>query len=178
MSSTLPARAPGAVAEVLAWWAAATGVWLLTLSSVNAAELVVALACGLLCGVAARAGRIALGQDWRVLAGWAGWLGPLAVSAVSDAARVLVLAFGRRDGAHEAGRLVEVPLTPGHAPGERSRHRAEDPEDVARGRAAMATLVVSASPGTLVVEDDPGRRTLTVHSLVPPGSALERAVRR
>jgi multisubunit Na+/H+ antiporter MnhE subunit len=164
MSAKLPT--PAAAAEVLWWWAAACGIWLLTLSSVNAAELVVALACALPCGLAARAARVALGGRWRVRPSWVWWLAPLAAAVLSDAVRVLVLALGRHDVDREAGRLVDVPL-----------HEAEA-EEVAAGRAAMATVVMSSTPGTLVVQADPERRVLTLHSLVPAGSALERAVRR
>jgi multisubunit Na+/H+ antiporter MnhE subunit len=160
-------RRPLAVAvEVLWWWAAACGVWLLTLSSVSAAELVVALACALPCGLAAWAARLALGERWRVRPQWVWWLGPLALSVFSDAARLLVLAIRPHVIDHEVGRLVDVPL------------REDDAQDVASGRAAIATLAMSATPGTLVVEGDAERRVLTLHSLVPGGSRLERAVRR
>lgn len=153
-------------AEVVGWWLAACGVWLLTLSSVNAAELVVALACALPCGLAAWAARIALGGSWRPRPWWVRWLAPLAVSAFTDAVRVLLVAVRRHDVGREAGRLLDVPLPEG-----------ED-EDVASARAAVATLVMSSTPGTLVVQGDPERRVLTLHSLVPAGSMLERAVRR
>jgi multisubunit Na+/H+ antiporter MnhE subunit len=153
-------------AEVLWWWAAACGVWLLTLSSVNAAELAVALACALPCGVAAWAARVALGERWVVRSHWFWWLAPLTVAVFSDAVRLLVLALRPHDMDHEQGRLVDVPLGEG------------DAERVASGRAALATLAMSSTPGTLVVQGDPERRVLTLHSLVPGGSALERAVRR
>jgi len=167
MSGKPPAHRQLAVAaEVLWWWAAACGVWLLTLSSVNAAELVVALACALPCGLAAWAARVALGGQWRPRPRWVWWLAPLVVSVFSDSIRVLGLALRRRDVEREAGRLVDVPLPEGEA------------EDVASGRAAVATLVMSSTPGTLVVQGDPERRVLTLHALVPGGSALERAVRR
>jgi multisubunit Na+/H+ antiporter MnhE subunit len=168
VSGKLPAprRLLAVAAEVLWWWAAACGVWLLTLSSVNAAELVVALACGLPCGLAAWAARVALGGRWRLRPWWGWWSAPLAVSVFSDSVRVLGLALRRRDVDREAGRLVDVPLREG------------EPEDVASGRAAVATLVMSSTPGTLVVQGDPEGRVLTLHSLVPDGSVLERAVRR
>lgn len=153
-------------AEVLCWWLAACGVWLLTLSSVNAAELAVALACALTCALAAWAARVTLGGRWRIHPWWVWWLAPLVVSVFSDSVRVLGLALRRRDTGRERGRLVDVALPEG------------EPDDVAAGRAAMATLVMSATPGTLAVEADPERRVLTLHSLVPAGSLLERAVRR
>jgi multisubunit Na+/H+ antiporter MnhE subunit len=152
--------------EMLWWWAASCGVWLLTLSSVNAAELAVALACGLPCGVAAWAARVALGERWRVRPHWVWWLIPLSVAVFSDAVRLLVLALRPHDLDQEEGRLVDIPLPE------------DESEGVAAGRAAIATLVMSATPGTLAVQGDPGRRVVTLHSLVPGGSALERAVRR
>ena len=168
MSGKLPTprRHLAVAAEVLWWWAAACGVWLLTLSSVNAAELVVALACALPCGLAAWAARVTLGGRWRPRPQWVWWLAPLAVSAFTDAVRVLLLAVRRHDVDRGAGRLVDVPLP--HS----------DAEDVATGRAAVATLVLSSTPGTLVVQGDPERGVLTLHSLVPSGSILEKAVRR
>jgi multisubunit Na+/H+ antiporter MnhE subunit len=161
-----PRRDLAVAAEVLCWWAAATGVWLLTLSSVNAAELVVALACGLPCGLAARAARVAVGGRWTVRARWMWWLAPLAISVLSDTARVLFRAVRHDDVDSDAGRLVDVPLP------------ADEGQDIAAGRAAVATLVMSSTPGTFVVQDDRERRVLRLHSLVPAGSMLERAVRR
>jgi multisubunit Na+/H+ antiporter MnhE subunit len=168
MSGKLPTprRQLVVTAEVLWWWLAACGVWLLTLSSVNAAELVVSLACALPCGLAAWGARVALGEHWRPRPGWVWWLGPLAVSALTDAVRVLLLAVRHHDADRDAGRLVDVLLPDGEA------------GDVASGRAAVATLVMSTTPATLVVQGDPERGVLTLHSLVPSGSMLERAVRR
>jgi hypothetical protein len=58
---------PGAAAvlETGWWWGAAAGIWLLTLPSVTWPELAAALACGLPCGLAARAGRHAMRARWQ-----------------------------------------------------------------------------------------------------------------
>ncbi|WP_198549175.1 hypothetical protein [Streptomyces sp. PRh5] len=49
-----------AVLEVLVWWAALTGVWLVLISTVDPLELLVGTASALAAAVLARAGRRAV----------------------------------------------------------------------------------------------------------------------
>ncbi len=152
--------------ELLWWWGAAVGIWLLTLSSVGTAELVVAAACGLPCAVAARAGRAAVRGCWTPRARWAWWPAPLAASIVADSARALLVAVRRIGGTEQRGGLREVRLPAG------------EPEPVAAARRALATLAVTSTPGTLVVDTDPDRCLLVTHSLLPGPSRIEKAVGR
>ena len=45
-------------------------------------------------------------------------------------------------------------------------------------RRALATLAVTSTPGTLVVDTDPDRCLLVTHSLLPGPSRIEKAVGR
>jgi multisubunit Na+/H+ antiporter MnhE subunit len=153
--------------ELLFWWAAATGIWLLTLSSMSLPEVAVATASGLPCAVAAIASRRAVGGSWPARPAWLRWLGPLPVAVVADSARVLGRAagvlVGRRVG---SGRLRTV-------------HLDRDGDDVRwAGRQAAATVVVSATPGTVVVdvEDDTG--VMRLHALGAGAPSMEQVVSR
>lgn len=152
--------------ELLWWWGAAVGIWLLTLSSVGTAELVVAAACGLPCAVAARAGRAAVRGCWTPRVRWAWWLAPLVVAIVADSARALVVAVRRLRGTEQRGELRELRLPAG------------EPDPVAAARRALATLTVTSTPGTLVVDTDPDRCLLVTHSLIPGPSLIEKVVGR
>lgn len=153
-------------AELLWWWGVCVGVWLLTLSSVGAAELAVAALCGLPCAVAGRAGRIAVGGTWHPRARWVWWPVPLAVVAVADAARVLLVPLRRPRRGESPGELAELHLPGGESP------------DTAATRRALAILAVSATPGTFVVDSDPERGVLVTHSLVRGRPGIGRVVLR
>jgi hypothetical protein len=75
--------------EVLGWWLGLTGQWLLTLSTVSAAELVAAGVVAGPCAFAARSARRAIGAAWRPRIGWVKWLGPIPWTAVRESLRVL-----------------------------------------------------------------------------------------
>lgn len=155
-----------AAGEVLWWWGVSFGIWLLTLSSISAAEILVALSCGLVCGIAARAARIAVGGKWKPHPVWLWWLGPLAVAVVADTARVFVAAVRLWGKADPPVRPHEVQLPTGGS------------EDVSAAREALATLAVSAPPGTFVIDTDPDAHRLVVHTLVEGGPSVEEAVAR
>ncbi len=150
--------------ELVCWWGVATGVWLLTLSSVNVQDLVLAIVCALPCAAVAGVTRRALGGSWRLRPGWLRWIGPLMVSAVADFGAVLAAAASSLAGRPVTGRLEVVPLD---EPGGRT----------AAGHEALATLVLSATPGSLVADADPEENHLVVHSLGSVGP-LQKAVRR
>ncbi|WP_225830046.1 Na+/H+ antiporter subunit E [Streptomyces sp. NK08204] len=148
------------------WWAAAVGVWLLTLSSVTLPDLMVAAACGLPSAVAARAGRLAVGGCWRPRAGWIRWAVVLPPSVVADTGRVLWTAVRHARSERPPGKLREIALP----------H--DTPEAVAAARRALATVGLSATPGTYVLAGDPERHCLVVHSLSDTTSLVEKAVTR
>lgn len=153
-------------AELLCWWAATVGVWLLTLSSVTLPDLLVAAACGLPCAVAARAGRKAVGGAWRPRPGWIRWWAVLPLSVLSDTVRVFALAARPRRGPGAKGRVTTVQLP------------RDGQEAVAAARLALTTLVVSSTPGTFVIADDPQAHRLVVHSLSDRPTLMERVVSR
>ncbi|HWG01995.1 MAG TPA: hypothetical protein VG164_09135 [Trebonia sp.] len=160
-----PRRALLAALEVVWWWAAAVAVWTLTLSSVPDQELVAAAACGLPCGIAARAGRKAVAGSWRPRPGWAAWLLPLLAAVPVDTVRLLLLTMRQLRRWNAEGELTRVRLP-------------AEPPDVVAARHAAAVLVVSATPGTFVVDSDLEEGTLVIHNLVSGWPQLEQVVRR
>lgn len=145
-----------AVGEVVTWWLVLVLLWLATLNSFSFADLITAAVLALPCAPAARAARRSAGEHWTFRPKWMRWLVALPVSIVRDTAGVLWLAV--RPGGDD--QFTRVPL-PHHPDG---------------GQEAAATAVLSATPGSVVVdaEDD----TLLVHR-VPTGSdRLERELRR
>jgi multisubunit Na+/H+ antiporter MnhE subunit len=152
--------------EVVWWWGAAVGVWLITLSSVTTPDLVVAVGCGLPCGVAAWAGRRALGNRWRPRLRWLLWFFPLIVSIIADEVRVLRLAALRPVRTQPVGQWHGIQLPSG------------EPPAVGSARRALASFTVSATPGTFVADSDPEEDRLVIHSLVDGWPRLDRVVTR
>ena len=155
MSVVRAATSPATAAEVAGWWAMLTGVWLMTISSFNLEDFVVAVACALPCAVAARLARAAVGGRWRFRAAWLAWILPLLRSAILDAVRVAAAVARHRPGTGEIGQLSETSLPAG-----------ED-RTAAAGREGLAELTLSTTPGSFVVHGDPDE--LVVHCL-PPGT--------
>lgn len=158
-------RAVLAALEVVWWWAASVAVWVLTLSSVPDQELIAAAACGLPCALAARAGRRAIAGSWRPKPGWAAWLLPLLAAVPADAVRLLLLTIRQLPGWDADGKLDRVRLP-------------AEPPDVAAARQAAAVLLISATPGTFVVDSDPEEGTLVIHTLVSGRPELKQVIRR
>jgi multisubunit Na+/H+ antiporter MnhE subunit len=154
------------VLEIAWWWGACTGIWLLTLSSVTLPDLITAAGCGLLCAVAARAARRAMGGRWRPRLAWLAWLPPLLASVAADEIRVMALAARRLAGAADPGRFKEVAMPAG----ERA--------DVAAAHRAAAIMTVSATPGTFVADADPEEGKLVIHFLADGAPNLDRTVTR
>ena len=153
-----------AAVELGWWWAAAIGVWTLTLSSVTGPELVTATACGLPCALAARAGRKAVAGSWRPKPGWAAWLLAVIAAVFLDTVRLALLTMrGRAVDADPCLDRVRLPAEPPH---------------VAAARHAAAILAISATPGTVVVDSDPKEGTLVIHTLVSGWPQVEQVVRR
>jgi multisubunit Na+/H+ antiporter MnhE subunit len=139
--------------EVTAWAAACVGIWLLTLSSVTVPDLCLAVPAGMLCGVLAAAGRRLAGGRWQPQLRWAVWLLTLPVAVIADTIGVW----------RAAARAA-------FDPGQRARERllqlpGGEPDDVAATRRGIATLAFSASPGSYVLDFDPDRRELLIHTL-------------
>jgi hypothetical protein len=90
----------------------------------------------------------------------------LPLSVLADSGRVFWTAVRSARGERPPGRVRKVALP----------HEA--PEPVAAARRALATVALSATPGTFVFEDDPERHRLVVHSLAGGTSLVEKAVTR
>jgi hypothetical protein len=145
----------------LAWWLGLTGLWLLTLSSLSAPELVAAAAAALPCALVARPARLAMKGAWRPRLGWARWPAAIPLAALRESARALAVVF-RRPG---AGRFDDVELP-------------EEPGSVHEARLAISAIVVGSTPAAMVVATPPGARRLVVHRLLDGGSpTLERVSR-
>ena len=149
--------------EVLLWWVALTGLELMLVSAVDRWELLVALGLGLLGALVAVAARVAQPTSWRFRPTWLGWLLRLPLAIVGDTARVL-LAAARAS----AGEWRTFPVA-----------EAAGDDATARGARALGALVMSMSPGSVVVDIDPAEGIARVHAFgTAGGSALEGALSR
>ena len=152
--------------EAALWWAVTLGVWLLTLSSVTAADLLVAASCSLPCGVAAVAARRVLGGHWPFPSRAGAWSLRLPLAVAADTVRVLALPWQRVTGRRgDEGTFARVPVAPG-----------ADGRSVTRRAAAV--ILLSMSPGSFAVHDDADTGELLVHSLVGGRTGMESVVRR
>lgn len=153
------------LAELLFWWAAATGIWLLTLSSMSLPEVSISAAAGLPCAVLAIAARRAVGGSWPPRPAWVRWAAPLPVAVVADGARVL----GRAAGVLVGRRIEKGEIRPVQLPRERPAPRRQS-------REAMAVALTNAAPGTVVIDldDDSGRMLL--HALGSGSPSMDEAV--
>lgn len=144
------------IVSVVFWSALCLGIWVLSLSSVSDEELAVGAASSLACGVAAVAFHRAIGLRWSIRGVPWPALPTLLASIISDTAQVLVRPLART----ARGRVNVVDV------GARGNGAA------ATTRRAVATLLMSASPGTVVLDaDDRGR--MTFHSLDCAGPTVE-----
>jgi multisubunit Na+/H+ antiporter MnhE subunit len=145
--------------EFVLVWAAATGVWIASLSAWSWVEFAVAVPCALPCAaISMRARRLLADPGWQPPRGVGNALVRLPVAVLTDTVGVLraLLRHGTA-----AWRPVPVP-----------RHIADS-----KGALGGTALVLSVPPGTYVVDVDPSGSTLFVHGLTAPNS-VELAVRR
>lgn len=156
--------------EALAWASLLVGVWVTTLSGVTTSDMVTAAGCSLLCG--------ALVTVVRRRSSWGPWRPPARTVAGAAWLPVAVLA--------DTFRVLGLVVPHARARLHRRVHRHGPPElaDVTvPAPPAAAILVVSAAPGSYVVDatggGDPGAPVrLRVHAPVPGWPHLERRVGR
>jgi len=149
------------VVELLSWWIVLTALELLLVTAVDGAEVVLAVALGLIGASFAVAARVSQPASWSLPRWSLRALLLLPVGVVRDSAAVLVAA-ARGD----TGSWRSVPIA-----GAAGDHAA------ARGARAAAALLVTASPSTVVVGVAPRSGEALVHDLRGrSGSRLERAV--
>jgi multisubunit Na+/H+ antiporter MnhE subunit len=153
-------------AEVVFWWAACVGLWLLTLSSVSLSEALIATGCALPCAVLAVVARRAVEGSWPVQPRWVRWLLPLPVAVVADTARVLARGAGVLLGRTPTGGAHTVQL-----------HR-DQPAGRWRTRQALGTVLVTATPGTVVLDVAEDSGEMCVHALGSGRPSMEEVLRR
>lgn len=153
------------LSELVFWWAAAMGVWLLTLSSMSLPEVSIAAASALPCAVLAIASRRAVGGSWPPRPAWLRWTALLPVAVLADGVRVL----GRAAGVLVGRRIGEGEIRTVRLPRER-------PASERRSREAMAVTLISATPGTVVVDLDDRSGRMLLHALGSGRPSMEEAV--
>lgn len=150
--------------EALVWAGLCLGVWLLTVAAVTPGELIMATPSAVVCGVLAVAARCAYGAHWSYPSRLGVWLLRLPGILVLDTVRVLALPWLRLAGRRtDEGKFVRVAVAPG-----------ADSTSVSRRAAAIA--VVSVTPGTFVVHDDPDTGELVVHGILDGGPSMHEVV--
>ncbi|MBF6060040.1 Na+/H+ antiporter subunit E [Nocardia terpenica] len=149
-----------AIAEHATWWMICVAIWLATLTSFSGQELVAAGVCAIPCAVAARAARRAVRGSWRPPPDSLRAAALLIPAIVADAVGALRLAARGRP----TGRFAALPLP------------REPTESRRAGRAAVTTVLTSATPGAVVVGAD--RELLVVHAFPLPATRMSRRLRR
>lgn len=142
------------LAEVAAWTVALTLAWIATLSTISAPELVAGAVSAVACAAVAVLARRAIGPAWRPEPRWAAWLLRLAAAIPADTVRLLARALPRlvRDRAG-GGELRHLPPPPDEEPARAALRR------------AWGLIVLSASPGSVVVDWPPDGAPALVHEL-------------
>jgi len=144
MNASVMAR----LGEGVAWVVLCLAVWVSTLSSITRPELVVGGSAALLSAVAAVGGRVLARGRWTIRPSWLNWFWQLVLTAPVETAAVLWSALRA-----EQGRTTKMTLP--------QRERAH----VSASRRGLGTLLVSASPGSYVVEEELEQRRLEIHRL-------------
>jgi multisubunit Na+/H+ antiporter MnhE subunit len=150
--------------EVTAWWAVLVLIWLASLNSFAYAEAIVAAVLAVPCAIGVRQARRAVDLNWRLRAGWARWLLRVPWTVVHDTVAMLVLAV--RPERTDEDDFTDV----------RMAGRAGQEERA--GWEAAATTVLSATPGSIVVDAGQHHDRLVVHTVPIPETGLREAVRR
>ncbi|ORA25374.1 hypothetical protein BST12_03575 [Mycobacterium angelicum] len=146
--------------EIAFWWILTAGVWLVTLSARTSSELAVMAVCTLPCAMLARPARRANAGRWQLRIGWLRWPLTMAGEVIPQTVQVWVYALRRT---RPTIRAVPLP---------------DEPKAVAAARRAAAVLTLATTPGTVVLDCDPRKRSVLVHLTGRRPSRLEQAVQR
>ncbi|MBN9110853.1 MAG: hypothetical protein J0I34_18985 [Pseudonocardia sp.] len=141
------------VAETAIWWVLLAALWLLVAPTPSPPEIVLAAVAAVPCAVAATVTRRVLAAGWRVERRWWRRVAPLVVGAVRETAALL----GRAPRAV----VTRVDLDRGRDAATRA------------GREAAATIALSATPGSVVL--DAGPDAVTIHRVAGRPFPGERA---
>ncbi|HEY4459530.1 MAG TPA: Na+/H+ antiporter subunit E [Pseudonocardiaceae bacterium] len=147
------------IVEFTVWWAVLLLVWLATLNAFSFEELGLAAGLALPGAFAACAARIATGGRWRVDPRWIRWLLVTPWAILHDTVSVLRLAAGPDRPEDDSIEAITL----------------DNSEDDG-GHEALATLVLSTSPGSVVVDAEQDR--LLVHRLPIGRTRQSEVVRR
>ncbi|HEY7054776.1 MAG TPA: hypothetical protein VH496_21960 [Mycobacterium sp.] len=150
------------LAEIAAWGAVGFVVWMATVQTVTASELIVAGAGALVCAIPAPWLRRANDGVWKPRWAWLGWPMLVLRQLPGDIWRVWRFAFARSE-ATDPWVQLELPKAA---------------KAVAATRRAVGLMVLSATPSTVVVDSDPEQNTLLVHRVGDGSDRLESAVKR
>lgn len=150
--------------EAVIWWAVLTLVWLATLGTVSAEELAVAGGAAAFGAAMACWGRRVVQGQWHIQAGWIRGLLVLPWAVLHD--MVVVLRLVLHPARKAEGEFREIPLAADRARARRS------------AREAVATMMISATPGSLVVDGADRDQHLVIHTLPGGDTTVQRAVRR
>lgn len=151
--------------EIAVWWAFLVLVWIATLNTFSWQEVLVAAVLAVPCAIAARAGRRAAGVRWRLPTGMRRWLPALPAAVAHDAVAVLTLGVRRRTRERDDSfKVVKLPV--------------EDDDARQAGREAMTTAILSATPGSVVVDANGEHDELLVHTVPAGRTRLEREMSR
>jgi multisubunit Na+/H+ antiporter MnhE subunit len=150
--------------EVLFWWGACLGVWLVSLSAVSGQELLVAVLVSFPCGVVALVGRLAASNRWDFDPGWFRGAVVLPFAIVNDAVQVLVRVLHERGG---GGDFVKIRITEGAGDSPR-----------AEGRRAVATFLATMTPASIVADVDTETGDALVHVIRVRGPHMEQVAAR
>jgi hypothetical protein len=134
----------------------AFSVWMISLSVAPLQEYLLAAGCAIPCGVGAVVARRAVGDSWTLRPGWLRPLLLLPVAVLTDTLAVL------RSGLRPQGRVQSMAGPPGAGP-------------VSRSGRAVATMLVSVTPASFVLDAESG---IIYHSVAGPGPSMARAVER
>jgi hypothetical protein len=161
--SDRPRRIAATAVELVIWTVVLVAVWVATLTTVGALELVVAVLVAVPLAVLATATRRVLDAPAGLPAGWWRWAARLPGAVVADTARLAVATV----------RAIRTRTPLGC---ERTLPLSDPPSREPDSRTSIGAITISTTPASYVadVRDD----ALIVHALSDEPSALERAVAR
>jgi hypothetical protein len=149
------------IAEAVAWWLFTLGLWCAFIGNISSSELVAGAAAGLISALTAVQLRILDWPSFRPAMRWVGWIPLLLATAIVETgllARELWRWTVRRQRA--GGEFRTVAFGP---PGKDARVRAKH---------ALATVAVSATPGSIVFQTYPELGEARVHAFGSGGPDL------
>jgi multisubunit Na+/H+ antiporter MnhE subunit len=161
------ARFAGAAYEATLLTATLFAFWVATLSADTTAEVITGAIVAVTCAVLAVAARRLLGQIWRPVPRWVVWVFPVLAAVPADTARLLLRTLPRLIRDRTGGGQIERVRPPVH----------EEPSR-AGFRRAWGTVLLSATPGTIVLDWPPDGAEVVIHELGSGAPRMEKVVTR